>query len=106
MRSVRTSEVFMNETDNELFKRRKVINRRAFLYGAGTIAIGLPFLEGLAGALCLGQRMRSRSSASSCAALCGVEPKRFWPESTGDLSTPARFRQGRRRAGRSGEELC
>ena len=28
-------------------QRRKVINRRAFLYGAGTIAIGLPFLEGL-----------------------------------------------------------
>jgi len=31
----------------EFPKRRKVINRRAFLYGAGTIAIGLPFLEGL-----------------------------------------------------------
>ena len=28
-------------------KRKKTVNRRAFLYGAGGIAIGLPFLEGL-----------------------------------------------------------
>ena len=27
--------------------RRNAINRRAFLRGAGTVAIGLPFLEGL-----------------------------------------------------------
>ena len=28
-------------------QRKKVVNRRAFLYGAGGVAIGLPFLEGL-----------------------------------------------------------
>jgi hypothetical protein len=66
-------------------KRRKVINRRAFLYGAGGVALGLPFLEGLP--------ERSAWAAGSepvftfflCAA-CGVEPKRFWPTSTGELS--------------------
>ena len=26
---------------------RPIINRRAFLRGAGTVAVGLPFLEGL-----------------------------------------------------------
>jgi len=32
---------------NPRINRRKVVNRRAFLYGAGGVAIGLPFLEGL-----------------------------------------------------------
>lgn len=66
--------------------KRHVINRRAFLYGAGGIAIGLPFLEGLP--------ERSAWAANSppiftlfvCAA-CGVEPNRFWPSSTGALSS-------------------
>lgn len=70
----------------DAIKRRKQINRRAFLYGAGTVAIGLPFLEGLP--------ERSAWAAGDdpvftffiCAA-CGVEPKRFWPSSTGDLSS-------------------
>ena len=69
----------------ERINRRKVVNRRAFLYGAGTVAIGLPFLEGLP--------ERSAWAAGSdpvftffmCGA-CGVEPKRFWPASTGELS--------------------
>jgi hypothetical protein len=64
---------------------RKVKNRRAFLYGAGGVAIGLPFLEGL--------QERSAWAANAppiftffmCAA-CGVEPKRFWPSATGALS--------------------
>jgi len=70
---------------DRLSPRRRVINRRAFLYGGGGIAIGLPFLEGLP--------ERSAWAAGSepvftffiCAA-CGVEPKRFWPASTGPLS--------------------
>ncbi|HYP88532.1 MAG TPA: DUF1552 domain-containing protein [Polyangiaceae bacterium] len=63
----------------------RALNRRAFLYGAGGVAIGLPFLEGLP--------ERSAWAAGSdpvftffmCAA-CGVEPKRFWPSGTGPLS--------------------
>jgi len=70
---------------SEVVNRRKVINRRAFLYGAGGVAIGLPFLEGMP--------ERSAWAAGSdpiftffiCAA-CGVEPKKFWPASTGELS--------------------
>ena len=65
--------------------RRKQINRRAFLYGAGGVALGLPFLEGMP--------ERSAWAAGSepiftffiCGA-CGVEPKKFWPSSTGELS--------------------
>jgi hypothetical protein len=65
--------------------RRRVVNRRAFLYGAGSVALGLPFLEGLP--------ERSAWAAASppiftffmCAAN-GVEPKRFWPTDTGPLS--------------------
>ncbi|HET9956517.1 MAG TPA: DUF1552 domain-containing protein [Polyangiaceae bacterium] len=64
---------------------RPVINRRAFLRGAGGVALALPFLEGLP--------ERSAWAAGSapvftffiCAA-CGVEPKRFWPSGSGALS--------------------
>jgi len=66
-------------------RSRRGINRRAFLYGAGGVALGLPFLEGLP--------ERSAWAAGSdpvftfflCAA-CGVEPKRFWPTGTGAIS--------------------
>lgn len=66
--------------------KRKVVNRRAFLYGAGGIAIGLPFLEGLP------ERSAWAAGAEPVftlfmVAACGVEPKRFWPSSTGALST-------------------
>ena len=70
---------------NELFKRRKVINRRAFLYGAGTIAIGLPFLEGLPERSAWAANAQPVFTFFVCGA-CGVEPKRFWPASTGALS--------------------
>lgn len=67
---------------------RTTVNRRAFLRGAGTIAIGLPFLEGLP--------ERSAWSASNppvfaffmCAA-CGVVGNRFFPAATGALTTAA-----------------
>src|SRR4051812_46999800 len=70
----------------EHFKRRKVINRRAFLYGAGTIAIGLPFLEGLPERSAWAANAQPVFTFFLCGA-CGVEPKRFWPTATGDLST-------------------
>jgi len=66
-------------------KRRKVINRRAFLYGAGTIAIGLPFLEGLPERSAWAANGQPIFTFFMCGA-CGVEPKRFWPASTGELS--------------------
>ena len=69
----------------ELMKRRKAINRRAFLYGAGTIAIGLPFLEGLPERSAWAATAQPVFTFFLCAA-CGVEPKRFWPGSTGALS--------------------
>ena len=70
---------------NEFIKRRKTINRRAFLYGAGTIAIGLPFLEGLPERSAWAAGAQPIFTFFLCGA-CGVEPKRFWPSSTGALS--------------------
>jgi len=66
--------------------RRSMFNRRAFLRGAGTVAIGLPFLEGLP--------ERSAWAASSppvfsffMVAACGVVGNRFFPSATGALSS-------------------
>jgi hypothetical protein len=64
--------------------RRKVINRRAFLYGAGGVAIGLPFLEGMPERSAWAAGTTPIFTFFMCAA-CGVEPKRFWPSSTGAL---------------------
>ena len=64
---------------------RRVINRRAFLYGAGGIAIGLPFLEGMPERSAWAAGAEPVFTFFMCAA-CGVEPKRFWPSSTGALS--------------------
>jgi hypothetical protein len=66
--------------------KRHVVNRRAFLYGAGGIAIGLPFLEGLPERSAWAADAAPVFTFFLCAA-CGVEPKRFWPSSTGSLST-------------------
>jgi len=70
---------------NEFSNRRKVINRRAFLYGAGTIAIGLPFLEGLPERSAWAANAKPVFTFFLCGA-CGVEPKKFWPGATGALS--------------------
>jgi hypothetical protein len=65
---------------------RRLINRRAFLTGAGGVAIGLPFLEGLP----------SRSAWAADAAPVftmfvvaqnGVVGKNFFPSATGALTT-------------------
>jgi hypothetical protein len=65
--------------------KRPAFNRRAFLRGAGTIAIGLPFLEGLP--------ERSAWAADSppvfsfyMVAACGVVGKSFFPDTTGALT--------------------
>ena len=61
------------------------VNRRAFLRGAGAVAVGLPFLEGLP--------ERSAWSADSppvftmfMVAACGVVGKGFFPSTTGALT--------------------
>jgi hypothetical protein len=65
--------------------RRNAINRRAFLRGAGTVAVGLPFLEGLP--------ERSAWGATPpvftfyIVGSCGVVGKSFFPDSTGALTT-------------------
>jgi len=65
---------------------RATINRRAFLRGAGTVAIGLPFLEGLP--------ERSAWAADSppvfsmfIVAACGVVGNKFFPAAIGPLTT-------------------
>jgi len=72
-------------THRKVFKRH-VINRRAFLYGAGGIAIGLPFLEGLPERSAWAADAEPVFTFFMCAA-CGVEPKRFWPSGFGALSS-------------------
>src|SRR3954465_15425822 len=66
--------------------RRPGLNRRAFLYGAGSLAIGLPFLEGLP--------ERSAWAADKApvfslfiVAACGVVGKKFFPDATGALTS-------------------
>ena len=66
--------------------RKNAINRRAFLRGAGTVAIGLPFLEGLP--------ERSAWAAGSSPVFtmfivgsCGVVGESFLPDATGALTT-------------------
>lgn len=67
-------------------RRPPAFNRRAFLRGAGGIAIGLPFLEGLP--------ERSAWAATKppvfsfyMVAACGVVGKSFFPAATGALTT-------------------
>ncbi|MGC4090007.1 MAG: DUF1552 domain-containing protein [Polyangiaceae bacterium] len=67
-------------------RSRSIINRRAFLCGAGAVAIGLPFLEGMP--------ERSAWAADNVpvfslfiVAACGVVGKSFFPDSTGALSS-------------------
>jgi len=66
--------------------RKNAINRRAFLRGAGTVAIGLPFLEGLP------ERSAWAAGAQPVFTLlmvgsCGVVGKSFFPSATGPLTT-------------------
>jgi len=72
---------------SENLRRIPTVNRRAFLR-AGSVAIGLPFLEGL--------QERSAWAAGSpptfaffTVAACGVVAKNFFPAATGALTTSA-----------------
>jgi hypothetical protein len=67
-------------------QRRNAINRRAFLRGVGTVAVGLPFLEGLP--------ERSAWAADAppvfsyfMVAACGVVGSKFFPSATGALTS-------------------
>src|SRR6201999_896639 len=93
----RKGELFSQVVDNETgrlrgFKlspegvRKNAINRRAFLRGAGTVAIGLPFLEGMP------ERSAWAAGAQPVFTLmmvgsCGVVGKGFFPSATGALTT-------------------
>jgi hypothetical protein len=73
--------------NGRIHPKRHVVNRRAFLYGAGGIAIGLPYLEGLPERSAWAQGAEPVFTFFMVAA-CGVEPNRFWPtEKTGSLAT-------------------
>lgn len=65
--------------------KRPMINRRAFLRGAGGVAIGLPFLEGLPERSAWAQTAEPRFAFFIVAA-CGVVANRFWPPSLGPLT--------------------
>ena len=66
-------------------------SRRAFLRGAGTVGVMLPFLEGLPERSAFGQEEDPRFGFFICGS-CGVaqetsgEPERFWPTELGALS--------------------
>jgi hypothetical protein len=63
----------------------KALNRRAFLYGAGSVAIGLPFLESLQSRSAWAQDATPIFSLwVGCAN--GVVGDSWWPAATGDLS--------------------
>lgn len=81
---IKTSAPLGNGLSTLPFKRRSVLNRRAFLR-AGAIAVGLPFLEGLP--------ERSAWAADAppvfslyIVAACGVVGKKFFPDALGAFS--------------------
>jgi hypothetical protein len=71
---------------------RSRINRRAFLHGAGGIAIGLPFLEGLPERSAFGAMSGSPvfslfiCTANGVVQKDGGDPERFWPTATGPIT--------------------
>ncbi len=72
--------------------RSKRINRRAFLYGAGTAGVALPFLEGMPERSAFAQSAKPVFGLFVCTANGVVqqyreEPERFWPSALGPLTT-------------------
>ena len=65
--------------------RRHTVNRRRFLQGAGGVAIGLPFLEGLQERSAWAQSATPVFSFYMVAA-CGVVAKNFFPAATGAMT--------------------
>jgi len=72
---------------------RSRINRRAFLRGAGGVAIGLPFLEGLPERSAFGAMSGNPVFALFVCTANGVvqkdggDPERFWPTATGSVTS-------------------
>ena len=71
---------------------RSRINRRAFLRGAGTVAVGLPFLESLPERSAWAQAQTPVFGlfvVTSCGVVqkSGNEPEKFWPTEEGALTT-------------------
>lgn len=72
---------------------RKTINRRAFLYAAGTAGVALPFLEGLPERSAFAQTPPNPvfglfiCTANGVVQASGSEPERFWPTALGPLTT-------------------
>ena len=64
------------------------LNRRAFLRGAGAVAIGLPFLEGLPGRSAWAQDNPPVFGLFIVAA-CGVVGSKFFPSAAGPLTSSA-----------------
>lgn len=66
---------------------RRAMNRRAFLTGAGTVAVGLPFLEGLPSRSAWAQDMPAPVFTFFIVGQNGVVNKNFFPASGGALTT-------------------
>ena len=69
-----------------IINRSSTFNRRRFLRGAGGVAIGLPFLEGLPERSAWAQSAQPVFSFYLVAA-CGVVGSKFFPTATGELTT-------------------
>lgn len=65
--------------------KRSQLNRRAFLRGAGTLAVGLPFLESMPGRSAWAQSDEPVFSFFLCQS-CGVVDADFWPNMTGPIA--------------------
>ncbi len=72
--------------------KRPHVNRRAFLRAAGTLGVGLPFLEGMPERSAFAQAETPRFAFFICTS-CGVvqksggDPEKFWPTADGPLTT-------------------
>lgn len=72
---------------------RSTLNRRAFLYAAGTAGVALPFLEGLPERSAFAQSATKPvfglfiCTANGVVMASGNEPERFWPTAVGPLTT-------------------
>jgi hypothetical protein len=73
-------------------QRKPFVNRRAFLRAAGTLGVGLPFLEGLPERSAFAQAETPKFGLFICTAngvvqAGGGEPEKFWPSAEGELTT-------------------
>lgn len=75
-----------------MIRKSAILNRRNFLRAAGTVGVGLPFLEGMPERSAFAQGEVPRFAFFICTA-CGVvqkdgsDPEKFWPTAEGALTT-------------------